>query len=624
MEEKLFSIASRFRETGFSPQIASQCFLRVAALIGSGCLMREEWKPQELHLKIAEAVSSAYRKHKEAEAIEAFDDLNENLNRLSPDSIAELLNSLFNLADATGENFTSSVLRINAKILGSLNAMGWIPQELAEFIVSTVGINSSDKVYIPYAPTLPLLIPIFKLTSRVIFEDKDRVATQQAVLVSLMKNVKLECSMSEPLGHIGFLLPSEISSKVDVSLCAPPWGMRFDQFDRNRSSERLLFPTSRAEGVVIQHLSAVSRRCVAVLLPFGFLFSSLKAERDLRKYLIENGILSSVVKLPHGILSGTRMGVALIILNGSDLRGDSSVLMLDASSSKFNHKLARYHDGAGEQVRLQNTETLIEIIKENRNSNWSRVVSANELEMHDYSIMPERYLSIGKPQSRPAVLEGSEIVRLDDLAEILRPVAFSSAYRKLVSQQLLEDKNNGFKSQRNDDTFPVYEASVSDISPSGVLNRPSKSLSLTLAEYEKVKKVRLQPNDILLAVKGSVGRVAIVPSRLDGEWIPNQSFVVVRLRNKENRVSPEYLFRYLESEAVQSELTSRTGGASIKFINARDLYDLKIAVPSPATQKLLTTSHDEIVNIYEKIAKLERGATTIKGAMWGKQYQRDI
>jgi type I restriction enzyme S subunit len=103
----------------------------------------------------------------------------------------------------------------------------------------------------------------------------------------------------------------------------------------------------------------------------------------------------------------------------------------------------------------------------------------------------------------------------------------------------------------------------------------------------------LKEKDILVSIKGTIGRIAEVPPEIDGGNITRDS-ALIRLRDK---ASNEFMMLYLESELAQLQMTLHSRGAAVKGINLSDLREVKVPIVDNASQNL-------IVNRYEQIARV--------------------
>jgi type I restriction enzyme S subunit len=90
------------------------------------------------------------------------------------------------------------------------------------------------------------------------------------------------------------------------------------------------------------------------------------------------------------------------------------------------------------------------------------------------------------------------------------------------------------------------------------------------------KRSRLAGGDVLITIRGTTGRVALVSPGLAGANITQDT---ARLRIKAG-ISNIYVYYALQSECCQKQITLQTIGQAVKGINIRDVKELEIALPS--------------------------------------------
>ncbi|MCB1743350.1 MAG: restriction endonuclease subunit S [Gammaproteobacteria bacterium] len=111
-------------------------------------------------------------------------------------------------------------------------------------------------------------------------------------------------------------------------------------------------------------------------------------------------------------------------------------------------------------------------------------------------------------------------------------------------------------------------------------------LLLTSPEIDhQYRRSRLQEGDILLSIRGTTGRLAIVPHKLDGANITQDS---ARIAPKK-AVSRDYLYCCLQSPQLQLQIKDHTKGQAVQGINIRDVRDLKIPLPVRAEQEAIAS-----------------------------------
>ena len=107
---------------------------------------------------------------------------------------------------------------------------------------------------------------------------------------------------------------------------------------------------------------------------------------------------------------------------------------------------------------------------------------------------------------------------------------------------------------------------------------------------DEFKRSRLRPGDVLLSIRGTVGRLIMIPQALDGANITQDS---ARL-SIQPAASRDYVLWYLRSEMAQSRMKSATKGVAVRGINIGDVRALQVPLPSRDEQ-------DEIVRRVESL-----------------------
>jgi type I restriction enzyme S subunit len=121
---------------------------------------------------------------------------------------------------------------------------------------------------------------------------------------------------------------------------------------------------------------------------------------------------------------------------------------------------------------------------------------------------------------------------------------------------------------------------VKDIIDGEVL---SDGLLLTSPEIDReYRRSRLEPGDLLFTIRGTVGRMAFVPDRLDGANITQDT---ARLAVAD--ANPVYVREWLDSLHARSFIDLNTIGQAVRGINLSDLRRLPIALPPPDEQDMI-------------------------------------
>ena len=139
---------------------------------------------------------------------------------------------------------------------------------------------------------------------------------------------------------------------------------------------------------------------------------------------------------------------------------------------------------------------------------------------------------------------------------------------------------------------------------------------------------RLRGGDLVYAIRGSIGDVAIVPDELEGANLTQDAARVAYTDETDGR----WLLYALKSLAVFAQLESGALGATIRGINIRDLKRVVVPLPPNSEQRVLadyldreTTRIDALVaKVHEAIDRLKELRTTlIAAAVTGKVDVRE-
>nr|WP_294972106.1 restriction endonuclease subunit S [uncultured Pseudomonas sp.] len=103
----------------------------------------------------------------------------------------------------------------------------------------------------------------------------------------------------------------------------------------------------------------------------------------------------------------------------------------------------------------------------------------------------------------------------------------------------------------------------------------------TIEIAQQYKRSSLRAGDVLMSIRGHVGRLAVVPKELEGANITQDT---ARLATNSN-CSSLYLYACLENRKMQQEMQRFVKGAAVKGINLSDVKQLRIPVPPIELQK---------------------------------------
>ena len=328
---------------------------------------------------------------------------------------------------------------------------------------------------------------------------------------------------------------------------------------------------------------------VLALAPSGLLFRG-GWSRKLREWLVDWMGLDYVIEFPPRCLRNTPIGCALLSIPPDRSPKSDSVRLVAADSSKFLTKPSKRN-------RFSRGRELARVTLTPSSAKHDEVadVEKSVIRENDYVLNPARY----QTQVLDRLLEDSRVVRLGNLCRIIFPVPT--------------------KDSLDEQTTSCFEVLISDFEPDGTVAHGSKEKLLDAASASKARKHELRPGDILLGVKGTIGKVAIMTEEADENLLAGQSTVILRLEDRDRIPDPIYLLRYLSQPAVGKFLNAMAGGSAIRFVRAKDIAKLPVPIRSLAQQDRVCEIHAQIIDEIEQAHELMDGARELNERAFGAE-----
>jgi type I restriction enzyme S subunit len=176
----------------------------------------------------------------------------------------------------------------------------------------------------------------------------------------------------------------------------------------------------------------------------------------------------------------------------------------------------------------------------------------------------------------------------------------------------------------NPTTNPDTKFSYIDVSS---VDRKNFSISKiqTLRGKDAPSRARrlVKTGDVLFAtVRPTLQRIAIVPEKLNGE-VCSTGYIV--LRPKASILCNKFIFYYMLSEKVNTQMEAMQTGASYPAVNDTQVKNLHVSFPSLSEQKRIVARLDrvfsELKNANEAIVKSKANYLALKSAILTKELQ---
>lgn len=378
-----------------------------------------------------------------------------------------------------------------------------------------------------------------------------------------------------------------------VAIAAPPWGARTRELliDDPWLPPSPLDCPSAIKDSEARRVFAAHQRCSGTtyaLVSPGIGFRTSKDLEYFREELVKRNWLDAVVALPSGSNAATNLEGLLLVLKKD--RAAGTPIKMIAAHELLNPSKAK----TGKVWDANGVKELAQILNNRSECSYARLITAEELEANGFSFQASRYLLSEGDLMLQRYLDSRTTLQLGDLAEIKRPVA--SLGRK------------------EDDGIEVREVTPGDIDDSGQLHQGSKRIWLPEVSLAKGRQQLLEPGDVLLSIKGGLGKVAVIQD-LDHPTVPGQAFCVVRLRPNAP-LSPAALVQYLRSAVGQTLLKKAGQGTAVAFVPMGEVKSLPVVVPHTSELQRAEALEQESVDLSREVDELNRKLQRLSRQGW--------
>lgn len=353
--------------------------------------------------------------------------------------------------------------------------------------------------------------------------------------------------------------PAE-SEKFDLILAHAPFGVQLGAQYRNiepdfRTIEEFLIERG------IQSLNQNGK--LIALLPQGFLYKGGTREERLRKSLVENDLIDTIISLPGGLLSNTGIPLIVLVINKKKERPGQVRFI----------KAEKYVDARTQRERVLNVYALNSLIHGIiKDDDSLRIVENAQIKECDYNLNVPRYF-----QKEITLANNEQLVKLKDILGHVRGQRGNLPENgKLVRiRDLREDKVD----------FSLNVSEIEDVE----LRRPDLH--------------QINETCLLLAIRWRT----LKPTYFIFEETPiYTNNDILSFRVNESIVDYGFLINELKADYVQEQLESFRMGATIPFIRRDDLLEVAIKLPSLEEQKAKVKGiyelSREIKNLQDKLS----------------------
>jgi type I restriction enzyme M protein len=292
-----------------------------------------------------------------------FDDLDVNSSKLGPtvakrneklvkllDAIGDLdLNHTDNTIDAFGDAY-EFLMTMYASNAGKSGGEFFTPQEVSELLarIAVVGKTEVNKVYDPACGSGSLLLKFAKVLGREnvrqgFFGQEINLTTYNLCRINMfLHDVNYE---KFDIAHGDTLTDPQHwdEEPFEAIVSNPPYSIKWEGDanpllinDPRFAPAGVLAPKSKADLAFTMHmLSWLAVNGTAAIVEFPGVLYRGGAEQKIRKYLVDNNYVDTVIQLPPDLFFGTTIATCVIVLKKS--KADNKTLFIDASK-EFVHQ----------------------------------------------------------------------------------------------------------------------------------------------------------------------------------------------------------------------------------------------------------------------------------------------
>ncbi len=342
-----------------------------------------------------------------------FDDIDVNSNKLGStvtkrnEQLVKILDAIGNMKlgeyqDNTIDTFGDAyeyLMTMYASNAGKSGGEFFTPQEVSELLaeITVVGKKEVNKVYDPACGSGSLLLKFAKVLGKDnvrlgFFGQEINLSTYNLCRINMfLHDINFE---KFDIVHGNTLTDPQHwdDEPFDAIVSNPPYSIKWEGNDNpllindpRFSPAGVLAPKSRADLAFVMHiLSWLSTSGTAAIVEFPGVLYRGGAEKKIRKYLIDNNYIDTVIQLPPDLFFGTGIATCIIVLKKS--KKDNAVLFVDASDEFV-------RNGNKNKLSPANRKRILDAhIKRQDEEYFSRLVPYEEIKDRDFNISISSYV----------------------------------------------------------------------------------------------------------------------------------------------------------------------------------------------------------------------------------------
>ncbi len=444
------------------------------------------------------------------------------------------------------------------------------PRHIIDFIVEIVNPQKHEKVLDPACGTAGFLISSYKHViktntgirpgDKLSSEDRKKIGenlcgydiSPEMIRISLV-NMYLHGFQTPKIEEYDTLSSDDKWNEFyDVILANPPF---FSPTGGIQPHKRFGVSSKKAEvlftSYILDHLKPDGR--AGIIIPEGIIFQTGKAYKELRKQLIENGLVG-VISLPAGVFNPyAGVKTSVLILDKKLNKERDSVFFAEVKNDGFDLGAQRT------PIKENDIPSLINDIR--NNERLFNIKKSDILLTDDISLAKSKYI-------KTVINTNFKIVKL--------------------SEVLLDKPIYGSGAKKSDYDGEVRYIRITDIDDFGRLKQDGLVSPSVIED-----KYFLNLNDFLIARSGSVGRTYLHKQK--GKY--QYAGYLIRFPLNKELINPEYLLYISKSNFYKDWINRTKKDGTVSNINAQEYSSFEFPLPPLEVQQEIV---DELEG-YQKI-----------------------
>ncbi|MCH2488561.1 MAG: N-6 DNA methylase [Flavobacteriales bacterium] len=419
------------------------------------------------------------------------------------------------------------------------------PLELSRLLINLANLKSNAKVYNPFAG----------LASYGIFLNKSQEYHGQEINPTTWAIGQLRLRAHNKGYGYGYELANSIENwnefqKFDLIVATPPFKLPIPRHFHSQL-------TGESYGIVERFLidrgihSLSNNGKLIAVFPLSFLFKGGRDAR-LKKNLIDNDAIDTIITLPAGLFSNTNIPVCIIIIKIISRR-PGYVRMIDASN---------YFTKVDPRNKLLNDQDLLQLIDNDSENEFLKYVTAEDIYDNEFDLSVGRYFLKN--------IQGSKLL---SFSSIIRGV------KAPINESMKQVQIRDLKDDVFDSVLTSYEL-----------------------ESKRIKRRTFKVIDescVLVATRWNTLKPTYF--KYSGEPIAI-SQAVVALKLEEDKVVPTYLINEFAADYVKEQLDSYRVGSVQPMLRNKDLENIVIKLPTIQEQRAKVSG---ILELSTRLKKIE-------------------